>query len=130
MEDVEAALLLAQVIIAQADIEDDRVLRLGKIGNGEKVLGLEIGDDDGGAVLQDLLGLGDDIAVGGQDILDEIVFLTEELAALVVVLDGEPRALDAVVGQNGIDEGERHRLVIGLAEIMDGDLDRRRSGAP
>ena len=61
-------------------------LRLGKVGDGEQVLGLEIGDDDGGAVLQDLLGLGDDVAVGREDVFDEIVLLAEKLAALVVVL--------------------------------------------
>ena len=102
------------------------VFRLGKVGHGEQVLRLEIGDDDGGAVLQYLLGLGGDVAVGGQDVLDEIVFLAEELAALVVVLDGDARAGDAVVGDDGIDQRERHRLVIGLAEIMDDDLDHRR----
>jgi len=127
-EDVEAALLLSQVVVTQADVEDDRVLRLRKIGDGEQVLGLEIGNNDDGTVLQNLLRLGDDVSFGRNDVLDELVMLAEKLAALVVVFDGEPRALNAVVGENGIDEGERHRLVVvSLAEIVDGDIDGGRS---
>jgi hypothetical protein len=93
-----------------------------------EVLGFEIRDDDGRTALQDVLGLGHDVAVGGKDVLDEIVVLAEKLAALVVVLDGEPRALDAVVGQDGIDQGQRRRLVVSLAEIVDDDVDRRWRG--
>ena len=67
----------------------------------------------------------------GEDIFHQIVFLTEELAALVVVLYGDARTGEAVVGDDLIDKRERHRLVIGLAEIVDDDLDgwrRPRSG--
>ena len=112
MEDVEAALLAAQRVVAQTDIEDDRVLRLRQIGDGEQVVRLEIGNDDGGAVFQDLLGLGGNVAVGRDDVLDEVVFLAEELTALVVILDGEPRPLQTVVGEYGVDERERNRLLI------------------
>src|SRR5581483_6196496 len=86
------------------------------------------GDDDGRPALEGFLGLGHNIAVGREDVLDERVVLTEELAALVVVLDGKACALNAVVGENGIDEREGRRLVIGLAEIVDGDVGGRRGG--
>jgi hypothetical protein len=103
-------------------------LASGRSATASRSLGLEISDDDGGTVLQDVLRLGDDVAFGGKDVLDKLVVLAEKLAALVVVLDGEPRALNAVVGENGIDERERHRLVVvSLAEIVDGDLGGRRS---
>ena len=42
-------------------------LRLGQIGDGEQVVRLEIGNDNGGAVFQDLLGLGGNVAVGRDD---------------------------------------------------------------
>ena len=110
----------------EPDVEDDRVLGLGQIGDGEQVLGFEIGDDDRGALAQDLLGLGDHVAIGREDVLDELVILAEKGAALVVVGDGEAGALHAVVGQDRIDQRQRRRLVIGLAEIVDRDVDRRR----
>ena len=103
-----------------------RVLRLRQIGDGEQVVRLEIGNDDGGTVFQDLLGLGGNVAVGRDDVLDEVVFLAEKLTALVVVLNGEARPLQTVVGEYGVDERERNRLLIFLAEIVDGDLDRGR----
>ena len=102
------------------------VLGLGQIGDAEQILSLEIGDDDGVALGQDLLGLGDDVAILRHDVLDQLVVLAEEGAAPIVVLDGETRALDAVVGEHLVDERQGHRLVIGFAEIMDFDIDRGR----
>jgi hypothetical protein len=79
VEDVEAALLATQRVVAETDIEEDRVLRLGQIGDGEQVVRLEGGNDDEGAVFQDLFGLGGNVAVDRDDVLDEVVFLAEEL---------------------------------------------------
>jgi hypothetical protein len=126
VENVGAALLLAERIVAEADIEDDRILGLGQIGNAEQVLQLEIGDDDGVTLGQDLLGLGDDIAILRHDVLGQLVILAKKGAAAIVVLDGKARALKAVVGEHLVGERQGHRFVIGLAEIMDLDIDRRR----
>ena len=101
-------------------------LGLGKVGDGEQVLGFEIGDDDRRTLAQDLLGLSDDVAVGREEVFDELIFLTEKGAALVVVGDGEAGALHAVVGQDWIDQRQRRRLVIGLGEIVDLAVHRRR----
>ena len=46
VEHVAATLLLAQRVVAGAHVEDERVLGLGKIGDGEEIGGFEVGDDD------------------------------------------------------------------------------------
>ena len=58
MEDVERALRPTKLIVAQANVEDDRLLCPGQIGNAKQILGFEIGDDDRGALAQDFLRLG------------------------------------------------------------------------
>ena len=123
MEDVEPALAPTKLVVAQANVEDDGLLRLGEIGNAKQILGFEIGDDDRGALAEDFLRLGDDVAVGGKQVFDQLVVLTEEGAALVVVGQGKPRALQAVVGERLVDEGKRDGLGIGLAQIMNGNGD-------
>ena len=122
MEDVRAAFLAAERIVAQAHIEDDGVLRLGKIGDGKQVVRLQVGDDRCRGRPQNLLGLGDDIAVDRNDILDELIVLIDEAAASVVVGDAEARALEPVVGQDAVDERKRNGLLVFLGEIVDGDL--------
>jgi hypothetical protein len=59
-------LLAAEPIVAQPNIEDDRGLRFGQVGDGEQILGFEIGDDEGIALAHNFLGLGDHVAIGGQ----------------------------------------------------------------
>ena len=43
----------------------------GRSATASRSVGLEIGDDHGVAIGEDVLGLGDDVAVGGDDRLDE-----------------------------------------------------------
>ena len=66
MEDVEPALRPNKLVVAQANVEDDRLLCPGQIGNAKQILGFEIGDDDRGALAQDFLRLGGYVAVGGE----------------------------------------------------------------
>ena len=68
MEDVERALRPTKLIVAQANVEDDRLLCPGQIGNAKQILGFEIGDDDRGALAQDFLRLGGYVAVGGEQV--------------------------------------------------------------
>ena len=82
MEHVGAAELLAERLVVRADIDDDRVLGLGQIGDGEQVLGLEIGDDEGIALGEDLLGLGHHVGVRRHDRLDELEGVADEAAGL------------------------------------------------
>jgi len=101
----------------------DGGLGLRQIGDRQQVVSLQIGDDDGGTVRHDLLGLGDHVAILGQDVLDQLIVLAEKGAALIVVLDGEPRALQPIAGEHLVDERQGDRLVIDLAEIIDPDVD-------
>ena len=79
-----------------------------------------------GPLLRISLALATTSPSAGRKVFDELVFLAEKGAALVVVGDGEARTLHAVVGQDRIDQRQRRRLVIGLAEIVDLDVHRRR----
>jgi hypothetical protein len=62
----------------------------------------------------------------GREVFDELIFLAEKGAALVVIGDRKAGALHAVVGEDRIDQRQRRRLVIGLGEVVDLDLHRRR----
>ena len=130
MEDVLAALLLPERHVVRANVHDDRVLGLGQIGDGKEIGSFEIGDDQRVALLENLFRLGDDVAVGRHDGLDELEGIADEIAGLVRFLDGDARALDALIGDDLLGIGERQRLLILLAEIDDGqrDLRRRRGG--
>ena len=121
---------LAERHVVGANVHDHRVLGLGQIGDGEQIGSFEIGDDQRIAVLQNFLRLGDDVAVGRHDRLDELEGIADEIAGLVRFLDGDARALNALVGDDLLGIGERQRLLILLAEIDDGqrDLRRRRGG--
>ena len=117
---------LAQRHVVGANVHDHRVLGLGQIGDGKEIGSFEVGDDQRVAVLEDLLRLGDDVAVGRHDGLDELEGIADEIAGLVRFLDGDARALNALVGDDLLGIGERQRLVILLAEIDDGQRDLRR----
>ena len=122
MKDVGAAVLLSELVAARTNIEDHRVLRFGQVGDGEQILRLEIGNDQSVAIGEDVLGLGDHVAVGGNDRLFHDEVLAEELASGVVGLDRKPRAGNAFVSEYLLEQRERWRFLIGLAEIDDGDL--------
>ena len=128
VKDVGAALLLAQLVVAQSHIEDDGLLGLRQVGDGDQVRHFEVGDDDGGAIAKDLFCRLRHVAVGGDDRFFEHIVLTDETAALVVLDNGKTRALHPLVGDNLVEQGQRHRLVIGLAQVVDGDLRSFRRG--
>ena len=127
---VRAAILLTQAVGARANIHDDRIFGLGQIGNGEQILGLEIGDDKGIAFGEDLLGLGHYVGILGHARLDELKGVADEATRLVRLLDDETRALDALVEDRFLRVGERQRFLVFLAEIDDrhGGLDLRLAG--
>ena len=126
MEDIGAAELLAERFLVGADVDDDRVGGLGQVGDGDEIVRLEIGDDEGVALGEDLLGLRHHVGVRGDDGFDQLEGEADERARLVGFLDDEARALDAFVGDDLLGIGERQRLLIFLAEIDDGHrrLDR------
>ena len=86
MEDIDAAFLLAERGCAGADVHDQRVLGLRQIGDGEEIVGLEIGDDEASPSLQHLLGLGHDVAVLGNDGLDQVEGVADEAPAWLASL--------------------------------------------
>ncbi len=57
------ALFLSELGRAGADVHDDRVLGLGQIGDGEKIVGLEVGDDERASLGKDALGRLDDVVL-------------------------------------------------------------------
>ena len=126
MEDIGAAELLAERFLVGADVDDDRVGGLGQVGHGDEIFRLEIGDDEGVALGEDLLGLRHHVGVRGDDRFDQLEGKADERARLVGFLDDEARALDAFVGDDLLGIRERQRLLIFLAEIDDGHggLDR------
>src|SRR5262249_4628328 len=97
VEHIRAALLLPEAIVARADVDEDRVLSLRQIGNSDMVFGFEIGDDEGIALGKNLLGLGDNVAVGRNDGLNELEGIGDEPPWLVGLLDDPARALNAFV---------------------------------
>ena len=113
-------------VVVGANVHDHRVLGLGQIGDGKEIGSFEIGDDQRIALLEELFRLGDDVSVGRNDGLDEIEGIADEIAGLVRFLDGDARALNALVGDDLLGVGERQRLLILLAEIDDGQRDLRR----
>src|SRR5262249_52447711 len=96
------------------------ILSLRQIGYSDKVFGFEIGDDEGIALSKNLLGLGDNVAVGRNDGLDELEGIADEAPCLVGLLDDQARALNAFVEDRLLGVGERQRLIIALAEVDDG----------
>ncbi len=111
------------------DVDDHRVLGLGEIGDGEEIGGLEIGDDEGVAAFEDLLGLGDDVAILRHDGLVHLEFVADESAGLVRLFQHQPRALNAFVGDRLLGIGQGQRLLVLLAEIDDAHRLGRLGGA-
>ena len=120
VEHVGPALLLAQGVVVGADVENDGALRLGQIGDGEKIRRLEVGNDERVACRQQLLGLGRDVAVLRHHRLEQLVVLADQAPGAIVLLQRNARALHAGVGDDLVDQRERRRLVVVLAEIDDG----------
>jgi len=85
MENVEPALAPAKLVVVQANVEDDRLLGLGQIGNAKQILGFEIGDDDRWALAQNFLRFGDDVAVGRKQVFDQLVVLAEKREPLLLL---------------------------------------------
>ena len=127
VKDVDAALLLAERGRARSDVHDHRVLRLGQVGDGEEIGGLEIGDDKAITLRQHLFRLGDNVAVDGDDRLFELEGVADEIAGLVRLFQHQARALDAFVGNRLLGIRERQRLLILLAEIDDTHIFQRRA---
>ena len=125
MHEVRPAILLAQPVVGRAGIEDQRGPVLERIGERKRSARARIRDHEGGAVLDLLPDLRDqlsDIAVLHH--LEREVLL-EEPAGGVVVVDGEPCARNTVIGRRDVEQRERRRRIAQLAREHDRDTLRR-----
>ena len=110
MKDVDAALFLAKRGRARADIQDHRILGFGQISHGEEAVRLEIGDDKALAGGESFLCLGDHVAVLRYDRLDELEGMADKVPCLIGLLQHEPRAFKALIGNGLLGVGQRQGL--------------------
>ena len=121
MHDIRPAILLPQPVVARAGIEDQRPPVLQRVGERDHRLRARVGNDEGSTpfdVLFDLRNQLPDVAA-----LDDLEreLLLEEPAGRVVVVDGKPRAGNAIVLRRHIKKRERRRQVAQLAGEHDRD---------
>ncbi len=104
VKDIAAALRSAQRVVAGADVENNGVFCLGKIGYGEEILRLKISDDKPVAGGQHFFCFGDNVGLLGKDIFREIGFLIDEFASDVVIGSADPRASYSLIADNLVEE--------------------------
>ena len=107
MDDVGAAILLAQAVVGRSGVEDERALVLGGVGDLEQRVGRQIGDQVAHALVEKRPRRGDRIVVRSElDVLDR-KRLIEELAGRVVVGHRHLGSGDEIVGGRDIDDRDR-----------------------
>ena len=78
MKDVRPAVVGSQDIVLSAAIEDERIHDLREIGDGKKILGGQIGDQEVLAAVEAVLDRSNDIAVLRHDQLGQGVGMAKE----------------------------------------------------
>ena len=123
MDDVGAAILLAQAVVGRPGVEDQRALILGGVGDLEKRVGRQIDDQVAHALVEERLRRRERVVVRGElDVLDR-EGLVEEFAGRVVVGHRHLGAGDKVVGGGNIDDRDRLPRML---DPEDADLDLER----
>lgn len=115
MEDVGAAVLLAQPFVRRAVVDDDGVLALDGVGELQKRCRRHVGEDE----MRACIDLFDDLLdeLGGIVILNlvEAELLVHEAAGGVVVGNRELGTGDAEIGGREVEKRDRQGLVLQLA---------------
>jgi hypothetical protein len=125
VDDVGAAILLAQAVVGRPSIEDERALILGRVGDLEQRVGRQIDDEVAHALVDKRPRRGCGVVVRAElDVLDR-ERLVEELAGRVVVGHRHPGAGDELVGGRDIEDRDR---LARMLDAQDADLDLERIG--
>ena len=123
MDDVGAAILVAQTLVRGAGVKDQRARGARGVGERENLCGREIDDEKAHAVGEHLLqGRGRIIAWGELGVGDR-KGLVEEAAGGVVVVHRHARAGDEVIRRRNIEDRNR---IAGMRLMDDADLDGER----
>ena len=123
MDQVGAAVFLAQPVVSRAGIEQKNAAPAPRIGGLEQRVRRQVGDDERNTAPRKVLDRGGRIVGILQPYVLEREALVEEFSGRIVVLDRQPGARDTVIGGRNIEQRDRG-FDLGAAQIADLDLDR------
>ena len=107
VDDVGAAVLLAQPVVDRADVEEEKAARAARIGRLEQRVRRQIGDDERDAALRNGRNGGRGIVLVLEPRLLQHEMLVQELAGGVVVVDRQFGAGQAVIGGRHVEQRDR-----------------------
>ena len=121
MDHVGPAVLLAQPVVARADVEEKQAALACGVGGLEQHLRGKVGDDQRDAAIGKLRHRSCGVVPAFEARRLDRERLVEELTGCIVILDRELRTGDAVVGRGLLDERDRLRS-LRAAKVSDLDV--------
>jgi hypothetical protein len=122
VDDIGAAVLLAQRILERAGVEHQHVLAPGGIGKLEEIGGRHIGHDEMGTARSQPIDRRRGVLAGFQRHILQKKALVEEAAGGVVVVDGNLDPGEAEIGRGLVEHREGDAALLGGMNIGDADL--------